>query len=463
MHRFARRMLMTGLGVFLIVALGLLMPINNLSPKFIGTSLSPSPALAQTATGGTIFRREGSVWRSFVGQAAFSVAIGGGNNTWIIGNNSVPGGFGIYRWNGSGWQGIDGGAVDIAVAPNGQPWVVNNQGYIFRRVNGAWQVMPGRARDIDIGRDGSVWIIGTNTVPGGYGIYRWNGSGWQPIDGGAVRIAVNPNGQPWVVNNQGYIFRRVNGAWQHLTGLAKDIAIGHNGSVWVIGANAVPGGFGIYRWNGSGWQPIDGGAVRIAVDNNGNPWVINNISPPPSLPNPGYTYRDVDYLNTLYRDNVGNQFSRKVHGTTSAFDSVDGDSDKRVYALVGGEVIEAKNGRFVAADRNGNKPLSAWGHNGTIAIYNRDINKTFIYWHFAEGSINESLKSRQIAPGTVIGLEGNTGLSYGAHTHVEVHEGRANVNMSDPNRPIAPANSGRLRVDLIFQEAVRRGLVILYR
>ncbi|MEB3827256.1 M23 family metallopeptidase, partial [Phormidium sp. CCY1219] len=176
-----------------------------------------------------------------------------------------------------------------------------------------------------------------------------------------------------------------------------------------------------------------------------------------SEPNPTYIYKESDYLNALYQDGTGNRITSRrndgYHNTGRAFDSYGGKWNSSLYALVGGEVIEAKNG----------KQIKDWGYNGTVAIYNRELNKTFIYWHLVEGSINESLQGKIISPGTLIGREGNTGLSYGVHTHVEIHNGRANANMSNPSYPQSPANSGRLHIPSIFQEAVRKGLVKLYR
>ncbi|MDM0110231.1 hypothetical protein QTH97_35445 [Variovorax sp. J22R24] len=58
----------------------------------------------------------------------------------------------------------------------------------------------------------STWLVGTNPVPGGFGIFQWNfqTSNWDPIDGGAVRIACGgPEGTPWVVNDLGEIYQRV--------------------------------------------------------------------------------------------------------------------------------------------------------------------------------------------------------------------------------------------------------------
>ena len=160
----------------------------------------------------------------------------------------------------------------------------------------------------------------------------------------------------------------------------------------------------------------------------------------------------------MYKDNIANAFSRKTHKFHyDAFDSYDApagsaaDKNHRIYALVGGEVIEAKNG----------KNIRYWGYNGTVAIYNQALDKTFIYWHLAEGSINEGLEGKIISAGDLIGKEGSTGNSTGNHTHVEIHNGRSRVNMSNPNAPSSPANSGRQNVANVFQDATRKGLTIV--
>lgn len=71
-----------------------------------------------------------------------------------------------------------------------------------------WQLLPGRATDIGVGGSGVAWKIGTNSVPGGYGIYRFDNGTWVQVPGGAVRIDVGPNGQPWIVNSYGEVFMR---------------------------------------------------------------------------------------------------------------------------------------------------------------------------------------------------------------------------------------------------------------
>jgi hypothetical protein len=209
---------------------------------------------------------------------AKDIGIGSNGSVWSIGAHPTGAGdFAVYRRTGEGWIPTEGNARHVAVAPDGTPWVVKENGQIFRRTGTTWQLLPGLARDIGVGADGSAWIIGANPVPGGFGVFRWTGSNWDQIDGGALRIAVTPGGSPWVVNDRAEIFSRGANGWQQRAGVAYDIGVGANGAVWVIGGAAVPGGFGVFRWNGSGWSQIDGGGVRIAVSPAGEPSIVNDL------------------------------------------------------------------------------------------------------------------------------------------------------------------------------------------
>jgi Tectonin domain len=134
-----------------------------------------------------------------------------------------------------------------------------------------------------VGADGTVWVIGSNSVgawAGNYGIYRWSGSAWEAVDDGGARIAVDPDGLPWIVTSGGDIYRRVVNTWVHYPGRAQDIGVGADGSVWVIGTNRVGEGYdgGVFKLNGKVWEPIPGGGVRIAVGPDGLPWVVNSVN-----------------------------------------------------------------------------------------------------------------------------------------------------------------------------------------
>jgi Tectonin domain len=235
----------------------------------------------------TTVPRSASGWGSPLPGLGTDISVGADGSVWLLGTNHVGGAgdFGVFKWNGTNWDGIGGGGVRIAVGPDGQPWLVNAAGQIFHHQGNSWgNPLPGGGRNISVGADGSVWLIGNNIVAGGpgifdYGIYKWNGSNWDPQDGGGVAIAVGPEGQPWLLNAVGQIFHRQGNSWGNpLPGAGMAIGVGADGSVWLIGTNPVGGSsdYGIYKWNGSNWDPKDGGGRRIAVGPNGQPWLVNS-------------------------------------------------------------------------------------------------------------------------------------------------------------------------------------------
>lgn len=96
----------------------------------------------------------------------------------------------------------------VAVAADGQPWVADHDGMIYRAVPGGWRVEPEEsAKEIAVGSDGNVWILsGADTRPGGFGPYRYyHGTDWDCYEGAGVRLAVAPDGLPWLVDNQGNV------------------------------------------------------------------------------------------------------------------------------------------------------------------------------------------------------------------------------------------------------------------
>lgn len=181
---------------------------------------------------------------------------------WIIGTD-----YGIYRWDGSEWTRIYGGAERIG-GTYSNPWVVNQGKEIFRWTGSAWEIKPGFARDVADG-----WIIGTQIAKGGYEIYRWNylSSSWKKMPGGAIKIGGTYN-NPWIVNNVKKIFRWTGTKWDLVQGQANDVGDG-----WIIGTKKFGSGYEIFRWDGLVWSQVFGGAVSIGGAG-GPPWVVNSAA-----------------------------------------------------------------------------------------------------------------------------------------------------------------------------------------
>ena len=55
-------------------------------------------------------------------------------------------------------------------------------------------------------------------MPGGNNMLHLFDGRWAPVAGGAVRIAVEPDGSPWIADNMGAIFARVGTGWWRAPG-----------------------------------------------------------------------------------------------------------------------------------------------------------------------------------------------------------------------------------------------------
>ena len=223
--------------------------------------------------------RATSVQKLFPGVCAKDLGVGNNSSVWMVGCGKAndSGDFYLFTWNGSKWDMIPGFGSDIAVAPNGTPWITNSGGQIYKgNGNNGWEQVAGCARDIAVGND-SVWALGCKQSGAkDFEILSWQGSQWNRVEGAAARIAVEPNGTPWIVNSSGQIYKRSGDSWQQVSGCAKEIGVGENSSAWILGCkSAGAGGFEILSRQGSKWTTLPGAATGIAVEPNGTPWVIS--------------------------------------------------------------------------------------------------------------------------------------------------------------------------------------------
>lgn len=139
-----------------------------------------------------------------------------------------------------------------------------------------WERIPGLAKDIGVGADGTVWVVGASEYGYDYGLYSWDGRRWYQRNGSAVRVDVDPQGRPWIINDYNEIWMLDRGRWERIRGAATDIGIGADGSVWSLGVTERRGGYEIFRLGSRGWMKVEGSAIRIDVDPLGVPWVINH-------------------------------------------------------------------------------------------------------------------------------------------------------------------------------------------
>ncbi|MFT3922338.1 MAG: hypothetical protein QM778_07370 [Myxococcales bacterium] len=129
-----------------------------------------------------------------------------------------------------------------------------------------WLTQTFQATDIAVGKNGAVWFID------GDKIYQLTASGPQLIPGGATRIAVDPEGNAWIVNADGAIYTWFRSAWLNIPwDPVTDVGVGANGNVFVIRkSDGRP-----LLYNGAGaFKETVGTAVRISVGTDGYPWIV---------------------------------------------------------------------------------------------------------------------------------------------------------------------------------------------
>jgi hypothetical protein len=211
------------------------------------------------------------------GGVYHDIGVNAGGVLWVIGTSGVAL---ISHGNLACQQGLPVGLAhpggestdqgSIAAGPDGSAYAVTNANHLWRLPPpssncawGTWTEYPGLVKDVAVATDGTVWIIGTFATGGGFVIYRWTGSAWLSVPGGAVRIATAAGGlydtaQPWVVNSSNSILHRLSdGTWQAFPpGKGFDIGIDASGLPWVVGTFHAQGStaFIMYIYNVTqGW------------------------------------------------------------------------------------------------------------------------------------------------------------------------------------------------------------------
>jgi hypothetical protein len=183
-----------------------------------------------------------------------------------------------YNWNENVWSKIEGdfemkSGMRVALGWEQSPFVVSSGGETYYLTCGhKWEKLPGCARDIAVGMGGEVYKIGCERRPGGFRIYklvcnydkekckpcsRWRNKSnkvytydsdnkkcnWFNVNGSGVRIAVHPNGRPFVINDRGAIQFYDGKDWQIIPQTsALDLSLSNEGIIVYVGSD-----YGVYR------------------------------------------------------------------------------------------------------------------------------------------------------------------------------------------------------------------------
>ncbi len=131
------------------------------------------------------------------------------------------------------------------------------------------------ASDIAVSPKGVVWLVSreANSIQSSLVLADTR---FVTPRGSPSRVAVDPNGFPWLVNSDGTLWHWMRSAtgvedWVQSSLKAIDIAVGANGAVWAIDTKQR-----VVQLMDGAWQPTNETGVRISVDPSGNPWIVNS-------------------------------------------------------------------------------------------------------------------------------------------------------------------------------------------
>jgi hypothetical protein len=151
---------------------------------------------------------------------------------------------------------------------------------IFRPGASPWKLVAGSVSMIAVSANGDVWALGTTAISSrGVSVLKHLGEDWVTVpSSGAVNLAVDPSGVPWIIDANGTLARgsdsSVQASWIDVASNVLDIAFGARGDAWLIGNDQ-----NLYLMVGGGFQ-ADGVtrlAVSLAVTPAGVPWIVDVV------------------------------------------------------------------------------------------------------------------------------------------------------------------------------------------
>jgi streptogramin lyase len=228
----------------------------------------PAEPAAPAVPPETVTSTEPIVWQRVAGTAQ-DVGIGAKGHVFVV--DAVGN---LLRWSTRQrrFSPFGGVLAKVAVDEAGNPWGVDAAGAVHRFDGSRWRTLSRKARDIAIGADGSVFV--TDRDDGRLFQYTASDNRFRPRAGAGTRVAVDPDGVPWVVDDQDAVRRCATAGCVPMGASGRDIAIGPDGTVVVAGTVSR------FQPETGTWERLPEGAnaIAVAVGPKGRPWYVDTAN-----------------------------------------------------------------------------------------------------------------------------------------------------------------------------------------
>ncbi len=137
----------------------------------------------------------------------------------------------------------------------------------------AWTRMDGTAVDISINADGQAYVTAPNGTP-----WRWDKveQRWRPMSGNFIRISAAEGNRPWAINADRKVYRYNGLWWEEKDTDVVDVAADTNGNVYIAKKDGT-----LRKWYSlrSEWRAVSGpkglSISRIALSPSGQLWAVD--------------------------------------------------------------------------------------------------------------------------------------------------------------------------------------------
>lgn len=183
-----------------------------------------------------VYRWNGAEFEKAIGIAGIRIAVDPRGFPWVVDSFHN-----VRRWTGRHWENLPGWGKDIGIGANGSVWSVGLEGGLYEFRRGRFEKrFPGRFEHVAVAPDGEPWIIDEKQE-----LARQGTSGWESFRSGTASVSIGANGAMWVLDATGGVYRLgdASGLWFRREGRFREISVGPDGAPWAVTADRR-----IFRW-----------------------------------------------------------------------------------------------------------------------------------------------------------------------------------------------------------------------
>jgi hypothetical protein len=176
-----------------------------------------------------VYHWDGAQFAKAAGIAGVRIAVDPRGFPWVVDSFNN-----VRRWTGRHWENLPGWGKDVGIGANGSVWSVGLEGGLNELRGARFEKRyPGRFERIAVAPDGEPWPIDERLQ-----LVRRGPTGFESVRSATADIAIAPEGTPWILDATGLLYSLdATGLWARREGRFRQVSIGPYGQAWAVSAD----------------------------------------------------------------------------------------------------------------------------------------------------------------------------------------------------------------------------------